>query len=289
MKVPLALRIAYLLCAVMLPAVVQAQFNYVGNDNNTITITGYIGDGGSVSIPSTIDGMSVTSIGDNAFYGCNGLTSVAIPNSVTSIGDYAFSDCGSLTVVFFQGNTPSVGLDVFDGDNNVIVYYLLGSTGWGSTFGGCPTLPGYPPAPYTYTINSSTITITGYFGDGGAVSIPGSILVTGVNLPVTSIGDDAFYGCVELTSVVIPNSVASIGNGAFIWCRLTNVMILNGVANIGDGAFSHCSVLTHIMIPNSVTNIGVTAFANCYSLTSVTIGNNVNNLGGRSVLFLLQP
>jgi BspA type Leucine rich repeat region (6 copies) len=78
---------AFLLCAVllMLPAVAQAQFTFTTN-NGAITITGYTGPGGAVTIPSTTNGMSVTSIGNSAFNQCNSLTSVTIPDSVTSIG-----------------------------------------------------------------------------------------------------------------------------------------------------------------------------------------------------------
>jgi hypothetical protein len=79
-------------------SVVQAQFNYI-TANNEITITGYTGPGGDVTIPDTINGLPVTSIGDSAFSNCTNLTSVSIPKSVTSIGDDAFHNCHRLTNV----------------------------------------------------------------------------------------------------------------------------------------------------------------------------------------------
>jgi hypothetical protein len=81
-----ALLVTLLLAA---PTVVQAQFYYSVNADNTVTITGYYGPDGNVSIPGTINALSVTSIGANAFYEDLGLANVTIPGSVTNIGDYA--------------------------------------------------------------------------------------------------------------------------------------------------------------------------------------------------------
>jgi hypothetical protein len=109
-------------------------------------------------------------------------------------------------------------------------------------------LPAAVPAQFVYTTNSGAITITGYTGSGGAVTIPGMIN----GLPVTGIGEDAFYDCASLTGATIPNSVTSIGNTAFEAC-------LN---------------LASVTIPNSVTNIGYEAFGDCYSLASAYFEGN---------------
>ena len=101
---------------------------------------------------------------------------------------------------------------------------------------------------------------------------------------VTSIGEGAFDGLYspdEFLSVIIPNSVTSIGDHAFIYCgSLTSVTIPNSVTSIGDWAFRGCSNLTSIEIPNGVTSIGKSAFSNCSSLTSVEIPNSVTSIGG---------
>ena len=131
-------------------------------------------------------------------------------------------------------------------------------------------------AQFDYTTNASTINITKYTGPGGAVAIPATIN----NLPVASIGTNAFYNCTGLTSVTIPGSVNSIGDYAFEVCNnLTTVTISNGVTSIGEGVFQYCSGLTSITIPGSVTSIGDYAFNGCNRLTSITIPNGVTSIG----------
>ena len=104
--------------------------------------------------------------------------------------------------------------------------------------------------------------------------------LTSVTIPnsVTNIGDNAFYECSELTSVTLPNSITSIGEGVFCFTGLTSVTIPNSVISIGAEAFYWCLGLTSVTIPNNVTNIGKYAFAACNSLTSVNISNSVTSI-----------
>ena len=96
---------------------------------------------------------------------------------------------------------------------------------------------------------------------------------------VTSIGNYAFYGCSSLTNITIPDSITSIGNNTFYNCsNLTSIAVPDGVISLGDHAFSRCSGLTAITIPNSVTNIKDSAFSRCTSLTSITVSTSVTSI-----------
>src|ERR1035438_2531549 len=135
-------------------------------------------------------------------------------------------------------------------------------------------LPAAVRAQFTFTTNNGAITITGYTGSGGAVTLPDTMNIGGLNLPVTSIGGNAFASCASLASISIPNSVTNIGYGAFYDCtNLTNVTIGNGVTSIADGVFYSCYRLT------SVTRIGSLAFESCGSLTGVYFKGNAPSTG----------
>jgi BspA type Leucine rich repeat region (6 copies) len=221
----------------------------------------------NITIPN-----SVIWIGDNAFSSCLDLKSIIIPSSVNNIGDGAFAYCSYLKSVFFEGNAPPDDGTIFY-DDPATVYYSYGTTGWGSTFGSVPT--SLYSSGFGYSINGGTVTLTRYLGTDTVVTVPDSIN----NLPVTSIGSGTFSG-LGLSSVIIPDSVTSIGGVAFSSCyNLTNIMIPDSVTNIGSYAFQFCSHLASIIIPDSVTSIGTYAFNGCSNLVSVAIGNGVSSIG----------
>ena len=129
---------------------------------------------------------------------------------------------------------------------------------------------------WTYTSTNNAITITLYDGWNVAVVIPSEINA----LPVTSIGDTAFWCHVVLASVTIPNTVITIGSSAFQNCTsLTNITIPDSVTSIGELAFGNCPSLTSITLPSSLTNIGNYAFYFCNRLSSITIPDGVISIG----------
>ena len=233
---------------------------------------------------------SVTSIGDYAFRGCSGLTSVTIGNRVTSIGEEAFYGCTGLTSVTIGNSVTSIGEEAFR---------------------GCSGLT-------SVTIPNSVTSI----GDDAFILCSGLTSVT-IGNRVTSIGEDAFYGCTGLTSVTIPNSVTSIGSGAFsgcssltsvyitdlaAWCGIsageyiegknfytssfgglynlylnekliTNLIVSNNITSIGNGAFSWCNIKSSVVVPGWCQSIGDGAFYNCDSLATIVIQKGCQSIG----------
>ena len=126
--------------------------------------------------------------------------------------------------------------------------------------------------------NTASSSFVGIYS--GNVTIPSSITYQGETYTVATIGRQAFYKSNELASVVIPNSVTFIDEGAFESCpNLTTVNIPNGITTISSTTFNGCSSLSSITIPNSVTTIGNSAFYGCSTLTSINIPNNVTTIG----------
>jgi hypothetical protein len=140
-------------------------------------------------------------------------------------------------------------------------------------------------AQFTFTTNSGAITITGYTGPGGDVTIPPTI----DGLPVTRIGNGAFRQNFSLLSVTIPDSVTNIGYAVFNHCiALTNVTLSQNLRTISDDAFSYCEFLPGIAIPDAVTYIGFSAFDSCYNLASITISSNVTDISANAFVSCLK-
>ena len=243
---------------------------YLTFDKKTGTVTDCDSSVTKANIPHTIKGVTVTSIGDQAFYNCTSLTSVTIPDSVTSIGDRAFRYCISLTSVTIPDSVTSIGEEAFYGCWDLTRLTIPGS------------VTSIDKDAFCFCSSLTSVTIPDSVTSIGDSAFYGCESLTSVTIPdsVTSIGSCAFYGCASLTSVTIPDSVTSIGGSAFYGCTsLTSVTIPDSVTSIGGSAFYNCKSLTSVTIPGSVTSIGWSAFYGCASLTSVTIPDSVTSIG----------
>ena len=258
------------------PAYCSDEKGVLYNKNKTTLVQGHGGISGQYTIP---DG--VITIGKEAFFWRDGLTSVTIPSSVTTIGNSAFQGC-SLTSVMIPGSVVTIGDSAFQGTKltNVTIPDSVTTIGK-SAFYNCLGLVGIWVSDNNPNYSSDA---SGVLFDkkknvlmqapreiSGSYTIPDS---------VTTVGDSAFFWCDGLTSVTIPDSVITIGEEAFFSCLgLTSVTIPDSVTTIGDSAFNWCNGLTSVTIGNAVTTIGNKVFYDCAKLTSVTIGNSVTYIG----------
>ena len=254
----------------------QAFYNtaYFNNSENWENDVLYIGNhliDAKISLSGTYDikGGTLT-IGDYAFYNCEGLTEITIPNSVTRIGNQAFEYCSNLKAAWYPGRFEQW-------------FYKVSVGSYNSALTDAVIYMGEPCGEnLTWNFSEGVLTIS---GSGDITKSPWTNameLITKVIIEdgVTSIGEYAFRGCTGLTEVTIGNSVKSIGDDAFYECTgLTEITIPDRVTSIGYSAFSGCTSLTEATIGNSVKSIEMWTFANCTSLTEVTIGNSVKSIG----------
>ena len=266
-----------------------------------------------ISLTSIIIPSSVTSIDPTAFYRCGSLSSIIvdsnnryydsrnscnaiiqtetnelisgcknsiIPSSVTGIGAYAFDGCSSLTSILIPTSVTSIGYSAFrecSSLTSIIIPSSVSSIG-ACLFIGCDSLS-------SIIVDSNNRYYDSRNSCNAIIQTETNELISGcknsvIPSSVTSIGDSAFMECSNLKSVTIPTSVTRIGSSTFRGCSsLTSIIIPSSVTSIGDSAFKECDSLTSITISSSVTGIGPYAFENCISLKSIIIPSSVTFIG----------
>ena len=268
----------------------------------------YIGSGafsGCTGLTEVTIPNAVTEIGFRAFSGCTGLTEVTIPNAVTHIGDGVFAYCTGLKKVIWNARNVQNFL------HNYSTYPFLSCKQltdfvFGEEVEHIPALLCCELASLKNLVIGNSVTSIGIsafdgcsglteviwnarnvqdFQDNSSRPFSGCDRLTDFVFgeEVEHIPDYLCYQLTSLNTIVIPNSVTSIGTNAFSFCSgLKTVTIPNSVTSIGTNAFSFCSGLKTVTIPNSVTDIGDEAFYYCTGLKTVTIGNSVKSIGDKA-------
>ena len=236
---------------------------------------------GNITIPARLGGYTVEKIGEDAFYECDGLTSVSLPNTITKINFRAFYRCENLKSISIPDSVKEIGLFAFSGCESLIDVTIPSSVteiGAGA-FDSCPKLisieventnTNYCDVDGNLYDKQQTILIRYAIGKtANYFSIPNT---------VKAIEDKAFRDCVNLKNITVPNTVITIGDSAFSGCKeLENINIPDGVTTIGFQAFAQCYKLRKIEIPSSVQKIDKYAFSFCNSLVDILVDDNNEN------------
>ncbi len=199
----------------------SGDYQYIVLEDNTAEITKYIGKAKALTVKDTLDGLTVTSIGDEAFSWCSSLTSISLPDSLTSIGDGAFARCSSLTSISLPDSAQHMGSNPFAYCEKLNTVSVSPDHPFFATIDGVlfekqsKKLVWYPMSK-----NNDTYAVPNGIREIGDLAFSSCSSLTSISLPdsVTSIGDEAFSGCFSLTSISLPDSLTSIGDDAFSNC-----------------------------------------------------------------------
>ena len=233
----------------------DADWTYTANEADaTATITGYVGTSTELNIPEKIANLTVVAIGNEAFIGNKDITKLTIPDTVTTMGVGAFKDCTNLTEV-------SIGSGLTNWSTKKDIYGHGYSIAANAAFQGCTSL--------------STVTMKEGAANVGPYAFYNCTQLETVNVPKGILYRSAFDGCIYLKNVTL-GDITELYEYAFKNCDALQTIILpETLTSIGQEAFISCTSLRAITIPDAVTTIGLGAFKGCTVLETVVIGSGV--------------
>ncbi len=257
-------------------------YTYVVLEDGTVEIRSYTSHRRYLTIPDTIEGKTVSSIGDFAFSGQSRIREITLPSGLTQIGRYAFEKCTNLLHITIPASVKVIGESAFENNTRLTGVAFSGSSKLETighrAFADCGSLARIElPASVTGVEGSA------FFGDVSLQSITvrsGNTAFSSQNGVLfnysgsTLVAFPADYG----TSYSIPSGTREIGEYAFGYSRLVEVD-LGEIQVLGEHAFEYSS-LQALQIPDSVTRVGKCAFGSNYSLTGVTLGRGLTELAG---------
>ena len=294
-------------------------------DDGTLEITKYAGNSATYVIPGEINGKKVTEIGDSTFKGCTELTSITIPDGVIGIGNNAFSGCTSLETVTIPASVTYVGNSAFYGCTSLKSVTVPESVTYigGYAFAECYSLK-YADIPANVTgigtspfcncrsleninideANKCYTTVDGVLYDKDKtelINYPAGKKDSSYVIPegIRTIREKAFYGCLNLCELTIPDSVTEIESGAFECSSLisdeygtikyvddwvvgsghtANVVLKDGTRGIAFEAFSCDEIIEKVTMPDTVKYINGCAFENCTNLSEVLLSSSLENI-----------
>lgn len=243
-------------------------FTFTVTEEGCATVTSYKGESPAASIPETVSGIKVTSVGDQAFYENQHLATVNIPDSVVSVGDDAFGKCANLAQITGAKNLYDIGSYAFSEtallEKSTDEFLIIGSG----------ILLDYNGTANDVTVPDGVRVIASAFSRNGKIE--------SVALPegVVSICDNAFSQCTALESLNLPESLTHIGDRSFSMCSsLESITLPKGLSHIGSFAFANCASLDSLDIPAGVKTIEDSTFLGCASLAYIYIPYTVEAIG----------
>jgi hypothetical protein len=263
------------------PAVVQAQFSVSTNADGTLTIVSYTGPPGAIVIPTNINGLTVTVVGNGSsiFPPSSIETSVSIPETVVSFGINAFAGGGYfITNLNVPSGLTNIGAGAFDGCGSLPSITIPSNiTDIGPyTFASCSSLTNILIPEGVTNIGSSAFE---YCTSLGSITIPvGVAQIPAASASGTQVEGEVFQGCTNLTNLIILGNPI-IGEYAFNESSLQSVYIAGGV--VGARAFESCTNLTNLTLGDGVTSIGAISFDGD-PISDLVIPASVTNIGGNA-------